>query len=187
MSNKNIIPITKGKKKKKSLMEKTFDAIIDFDYKKMATNVAVDVIVPSLYRVVTDSIDLMFHREPRRDRYYDRNARVTPYISYNDYSSRRNLDSNRRIEESVNRVLTGDEYEVTLSSRKEASDVLTRMFEIADSYEGIVSVSEYYQLVNVRHSFTDERYGWTENLLRRARIIQVSDGWIIKLPRAIAI
>lgn len=40
-------------------------------------------------------------------------------------------------------------------------------------------------LVGITGSYTDNKYGWTN--IRNAEIVHVRDGWMIKMPRAVAI
>ena len=49
----------------------------------------------------------------------------------------------------------------------------------------IVTVSEYYGIIQQPTTYTDERYGW--NNLDNARIVRVRDGYMIKLPKALPI
>lgn len=74
--------------------------------------------------------------------------------------------------------------DVILNSRREAEDVLDRMYELLDTYK-VVRVADLYDLVNITGSYTDNNYGWVD--LRTAEIVRVRDGYIIKMPRAIPI
>ena len=66
----------------------------------------------------------------------------------------------------------------------EAEKVLQSMDDLIDTY-GIVSVADYYDLVDVTSQYTDNHYGWTD--IRNARVVRVSDGYMIKLPKALPI
>ena len=73
---------------------------------------------------------------------------------------------------------------IILSSRGEAEDVLMKMDELMDTY-GLVRVADLYDLVGITGNYTDNKYGWTN--IRNAEIVRVRDGYMIKMPRAVAI
>ena len=58
------------------------------------------------------------------------------------------------------------------------------MDELIDQY-GMVSVGDLYDLVGVTGQYTDNNYGWTD--LRTASVVRTRDGYMIKLPRALAL
>ena len=58
------------------------------------------------------------------------------------------------------------------------------MQEIIDTYQ-VVSVADLYDLVGIRGNFTDNKYGWTN--IRNASVEHVRDGYMLKLPKALAI
>ena len=75
------------------------------------------------------------------------------------------------------------EYDdIILDNRGEAEDVLARMDELIDTY-GSVSVGDFYELVGISGNFTDYKYGWSD--IHNASVMRVSDGYMIKLPRAV--
>jgi hypothetical protein len=49
----------------------------------------------------------------------------------------------------------------------------------------MVSVADFYDLVGVDGTYTDNKYGWTN--IRNAYVNRVRDGYVIKLPRAISL
>ena len=62
--------------------------------------------------------------------------------------------------------------------------MLSELLNIIAGYN-LVTVSEYYGIVNQPTRYTDERYGWTN--LDNARVVRVRDGYMIKLPRPLPI
>ena len=70
--------------------------------------------------------------------------------------------------------------EVILASRGEAEDVLDRMRELIAQFD-VVTVEEFYDLVDITANFTDEKYGWDD--LRHALVRHVRGGYMIDLPR----
>jgi len=48
------------------------------------------------------------------------------------------------------------------------------------TYYGVVTVSDYYDLIGVSGQFTDNYWGWTEMGGMRTRAVR--NGWLIELP-----
>lgn len=71
--------------------------------------------------------------------------------------------------------------EYVLNDRHDASHVLVSLTENADAY-GSVSVADYYELIGVASTYTDNNYGWTIDSISRATIIGVRGGYVIKFP-----
>lgn len=73
--------------------------------------------------------------------------------------------------------------EIIIASRAEAEDVLERMYDILNRYEA-VSVRDFYGLLNIEPSYTDEKWGWTE--LRGSSVTRVrTGGYLVELPRPV--
>ena len=70
--------------------------------------------------------------------------------------------------------------EVVFPERADAEEVLLKMRESIASY-GMVSVADFYDLINQRCSFTDQKWGWRD--LRTADVIRVDAGFSIRFPR----
>ena len=127
--------------------------------------------------MVTTGIDMILNGESGMHRKNSSNASKVSYRSYYD-------EVNRRQNNSYNRSSrTGYSYDdIIFDNRGEAEDVLARMDELVATY-GLVRVADLYDLVGITGNFTDNRYGWTD--IRSAKIVIVSDGYMIKLPRAL--
>ena len=141
-----------------------------------------DVLLPSLKKAVTDivkdGIDMIMYGETRGRR---SSSGASSYVSYRDYSRR---DDDRR-DRGVSRTRTGyAPDDITLESRGEAEEVLSRMDELIETY-GVVSVADLYDLIGKTCQYTDNKYGWTN--IRNAEPIRVRDGWLLKLPKALPI
>lgn len=68
-----------------------------------------------------------------------------------------------------------------IEERFDAANVLTTLTDNADRYDS-VSIADYYDLIGVASSFTDNSYGWTVDTIHRASITPVRGGYIIKFP-----
>lgn len=182
MENKNVQKVVSGvaKVKKKSELNKFVNNFISEDATKVGSYLFTDVIVPGIVKIITDSfkdgVDIIFKGASSRG---SRNSGSYPgnYVSYNSYSN----NNTQRRNTSVNNKPVHSPSEITLESRRDAEAVLNQMRDILQQY-GAVTVADLYDSVNLSHSFTDVKYGWTD--LRNADVARDSDGWYIKLPNA---
>lgn len=162
--------------KKKNGIQKLTDVFISEDASKVKSFVLMDVLIPAVKKaisdIVTNGVDMILYGETGRSRRTSSAGR----ISYSKYYDDRRDD---RRYEPISRT-SYDFNDVILESRGEAEEVLSRMDEILDCY-GMVSVSDFYDLVGVTGNYTDVKYGWTN--LRDASVVHARDGYIIKLPR----
>ena len=163
--------------KKKSSFAKFTGKVIQEDGRNVASYIFGEVLIPALKKaisdVVTNGIDMLLYGESGKTK-KSPGSRISYNSIYDGTKSR-----------SVSRYSTVYDYDdVIIDNRGEAEEVLARMDEIIDRY-GVVSVLDFYDLVGITGRHTDNKYGWTD--IRSASIQRVRDGYIIKLPRALAI
>lgn len=169
-----------AKVKKKSELRKFADNFVSEDAGKVGSYLFTDVIVPGLVKIITDSlkdgVDIIFKGASGRN---SRNSGNYPgnYVSYNSFSSNRSTETHKA--QSNKHVHSPSE--ITLPSRRDAEAVLNQMRGILDNY-GVVTIMDLYDSVDISHSFTDAKYGWTD--LRNADVARDGDGWYIKFPPA---
>ena len=167
----------KVRRKKKSEVRKWKDTFISEDAEDVTSYIVMDVIVPTIKNTILDVVSMcLFGDTAKRSRNHNT-------VSYNrDYSSAsRSGRTNRRNSER-------DPYDfddIIFDSRGEAEDVLDHMEEIMASYNGIVTVADFYSLAGVTGTWTDNNYGWTN--LSRATVRRTRDGYIINLPKVLPI
>lgn len=70
--------------------------------------------------------------------------------------------------------------DIVFDNRGDAEVVLDRMIDILEGY-GFVSVSDFYEMIGERHTFADQKWGWSD--LSTARPERGRNGYRIKLPR----
>ena len=180
VEKKEISKVVTGKVvKKKNVGRKLTDMFISEEVNNIKSYVIMDVLVPAVKKaisdIVTNGIDMMLYGETGRTKKTSSGS-----ISYRDY-----YDSNRNRDNRYTASRTRYSYDdIVLDSRTEAEEVLVRMQEIIDTYQ-VVSVADLYDLVGIRGSFTDNKYGWTN--IRNASVEHVRDGYMLKLPKALAI
>ena len=164
------------KSKKKSEMQKIADVFIAEDIHNVKNYIWMDVLVPSIKKamseIVKNGIDMILYGEAGRPR----NTSASSTISYGSCFKRDNAKRD------FTRTRGGYEYgNYLIDNRGEAEDVLSRMDEMMATYK-IVSVADFYDLLGVDGNYTDYKYGWTD--IRSAKIVPTSDGYLIKLPKA---
>lgn len=177
--------ITKGKveKKSKSLGQRMKEEIVSEDSKSVADHLIWNILVPSikdtLVDLVKNGIETLIYggassSNDRGSRYGGR-SHVTTYDSY--YNNRRtyNRAYSRR---------TSDLEDILFESNAEAEKVLLTMCDMLDEYD-FVTRGNFYELVGESTAPSDFRWGWDN--LRSARVERVRNGYIIKMPREVAI
>ena len=159
------------KTKKKSGLSKVFKNLVSEDAKDIKTYLVGDIIVPTIKKTISDTVDMILFGGSRRSR---SNVSKISYRSF--YDEPRTRD----IRESTPTV--GYSYDdIILASRGDAEEVLSQMNDLIDTYS-IVSVADLYDLVVITVNYTDNKYGWTN--LRNAEVVRTRDGYALKLPRA---
>jgi hypothetical protein len=176
---KKVEKIVSGsvKSKKKSGFQKITDVFIPEDVDNVKSYIFEDIVVPAVKDVILDAVRAFLGVNGRSNR-SSTNASKVSYRKYYDDNARRDTSG-------TTRTRSGYEYDdIILDNRGEAEDVLSRMDELISTY-GVVSVADFYDLVGITGNYTDNKYGWTD--IRTANIVRVRDGYMIKLPRALAL
>ena len=154
------------------------------DVKTVGGHVLDSVIVPSLQKILSDivkgGIDYLIYGSKG-----SRSNSGPGIISYSNYYNRNGVIGAPTYTNPINgnsqRPSTlYSVNEVVFPERADAEEVLLKMRESISSY-GMVSVADFYDLINQRCSFTDQKWGWRD--LRTADVIRVDDGFSIRFPR----
>lgn len=166
--------------RKKSGFDKLKSELISEDAKNIKSYVFGEVLIPAIKKaisdIVTDGIDILLYGGTHKG---GGRRSIADKVSYRSY-----YDNNYDRRNSGRRLAVYDYDNIILSSRGEAEDVLMKMDELMDTY-GLVRVADLYDLVGITGNYTDNKYGWTN--IRNAEIVRVRDGYMIKMPRAVAI
>lgn len=162
---------TPVKVKKKNGFSKMIGNFIAEDARDIKSYLVSDVIVPTIKKTISDTVDTILFGGSRKNR------SVAGRVSYRSYYDD---PRSRDIREPITSVSYGYE-DITIGSRGEAEEVLSRLNELIDTYQ-IASVADLYDLVGLTGDYTDNKYGWTN--LSMADVVRVRDGYKLKLPRA---
>lgn len=163
------------KMKKKGGFGKFFKNIVSDDAKDIKTYLVSDIVVPTIKKTISDTVDMILFGGSRKNR------SVASRVSYRSYYDE---PRTRDARESAPAPSVVGYDDITLASRGDAEEVLSRMNELIDLYQ-IVSVADLYDLVGLARNYTDNKYGWTN--LRDAEVVRVRDGYKLDLPRPLPI
>ena len=157
--------------------------LISEDAANVKSYVLMDVLVPAIKKaisdIVTDGIDMILYGESRGGRKSSSGGRVS-YRSYYDDRDRRDRDRDR--ERSSNSRFDYDD--IVFETRGDAEFTKDQMNDILDTY-GMVTVSDMYEIARLTPPYTASRYGWFN--IRTAEVVRVRNGYVLKLPKAMAI
>lgn len=162
--------------RKKTGLKKFIGSFVTEDAPKIKEFILIDVIVPSIKRAISDTIDMALYGESRSRKSSTSGSRV----SYRDYYNRRDRDERPRASRSA------FDYEDPLfNNRGDAEMVLSQMEDIIERY-GFAKIADLYDLAGITiTNYCANNYGWTD--LHSARVVRESDGYIIELPKAMPI
>lgn len=176
--------VTNAKVKKESSLASKFFAQ---DLKSTGKGVTNDILIPGVKNLVVNvlkkAVDYMFLGSfaPSNNSYvnyggvYNTTARNVSYApGFNPTTYGTTPVASRPTIYAVNEVVFPD--------RGQAEEVLARMTEIIKSY-GMVSVRDFYDLINQNANHTDNKYGWRD--LSSAMVVRGSDGYRIQFPKVI--
>lgn len=176
---KEIKKVTHGvaKVKKKSGLTKFTDIFIQDDIENVKSFIITDVLIPTGKKLISDIVNSILYPGGGGNRNNNAASKVH-YTSYNSISANRDPHYSSPVRR------TYDYDTLSFATRADAEAVLMGMDEILNQYN-VVSVADFYDLAGASGTYTDNKYGWTD--IRSAHIERVRDGYIIRLPRAMAI
>ena len=164
--------------KKKGGFRKFADTFAAEDMSKVRNSILIDVIVPTVKKIIVDIVDVALYGEKGHGRPTSNVSKVS-YGNY--YNNPRQATEPRR--SMYNSVY--DEEDLILASRGEAELVLTSMIDTIDRY-GFATIADLYDLVGrTNNNHCANNYGWTD--LHTAEVRRVREGYILKLPKALPI
>lgn len=167
------------KTKKKSEFRKFLDVFVPEDVESVKDYIIMDVVVPSIKKAISDTVDTVLFGETRSA---PSKSGAASKVSYRSFYDKKNDDRHERY--SGSRMRSGYDYEdIIFDSRGEAEQVLMLMDEIVSEYS-MVRVADLYDLVGISSSFTDNNYGWTN--IKNASVNRTRDGgYILKMPKVL--
>ena len=183
VQEKKVEKVIEGtvKTKKKPLGRKFVETFLNDDIESVKSYIIFDVLIPGVKdtfrELVNNGLVMLLYGEAR----YSSKKKNHTYVSYSGFSSPQTRPKDNSYRRS--RTMT-DFQDLIFESRGEAEEVLTNLLDLIADY-GVASVADLYDLVGITGPFTDNKYGWTD--LRTASVSRTREGYIINLPKAIAI
>lgn len=169
--------VANGRRRKKTIFEKIFNQ----DIRNIVSYLWGDILLPAakntLLDMIEDGAEMSILGTVRRR---GRRSNSSTYISYDQIGQDRRDRRDRG--EPVRKSNEPDQ--ILLDTKQEAEEVVSRLYDLFDTYQ-IVSLADYYDLVGATSEFTDNKWGWDS--LKGTRILRVRDGYIIDLPKMIAL
>lgn len=177
------------KLKKKGFGRKVADLFVGEDVDNVAEYVIHDVLVPSAKNMISDmvsgGIEMLMFGESRGGR--TRRDRGSSYVSYNQKTRGVSTHNDRRSvvgREDVRARNSQRMDDIIFETRGDAEQALSALADLVDDY-GSASMNDLYDIIGQTGSYTDVHYGWDN--LARATVHRVREGYLLELPKVIAI
>lgn len=180
--------VVKGQviRKKKPLRSRLSEVFVEENVDSVGSYLVMDVLIPAAKNLIADMVGEGIQRvlfgegssgysrpHSSSSRGYTSYSSISkPSYSSSGPSSRREVTRHTRATHSFDDII--------LPTRGEAETVLDRMLGRLDQYD-LVTVSDFYDFLDVTSQPTDENWGWTE-LRGLCRIKRVPQGYLIQLP-----
>ncbi|HVI79595.1 MAG TPA: hypothetical protein VM715_15800 [Candidatus Acidoferrum sp.] len=171
-----------AKQRKRGLGRQFKETFIEGSARMAIDYMILEVVVPAIQDTLIDALQGGVERLFRGERTRRRGTTPTTYsnighVNYQGMSSRPPQTSRTLSRQSRARHDFG---EIELQSRRDAEDVIDRMFDVLSRY-GSVTVATLYELTGIQTSHTDEKWGWTS--LTGAKAISQRNGrYLLDLP-----
>lgn len=186
-----LAPVTSAqtRERKHGIGRKIKGAFFGGNAREAAADTVVEVIVPEirdvLYNALTNTIDRMiFGDRAVGRRPTGRSVATSQATGHVNYAGMSTTAAPKQQTRTLSRQARArhDFHEILIDTRQAATEVLDRMYDIM-SKDGMVSVADLYDLVNVEPSHVDMKWGWTS--LRGARAVRTPKGsFRLELPEA---
>lgn len=162
-----------------------------------------DLVVPgiqdlttNLFQTVTDvfmeTVKTIIYGDDRPT-YIDKRGGRTDYSAISSKKSGRSYGSLTRsggVESSGGRMTRSSGFtNYAVPSRFDIDVIERKMYAIANDFDGFVSIASYYDILiedfgaDIEASYMDEKWGWFESDLDKAKPRRVREGWLYDLPR----
>lgn len=175
--------------RKKGLGKRITETFTGDDARSVGEYVLFDVIIPAAKTMISDAVGQGVERalfgDVRRPR--SSGGSRPGYTSYNRIHQSSPSGAMRAFEPDGPRPglskrarATHDFGEVVLPDRGKAEVVLERLGDTLDVY-GVATVTDFYDLVGISGSYTDDKWGWYD--LRGARVVRDRVGYLVDLPQ----
>ena len=172
-------------KVKKNEIRKFTDIFVQEDMNVVKEYVINDLIIPYTKNLIGDifhnTVDMVLFGSSGGRRSRSGRKSDVGHVSYRSYYDEQRNERSRQ--STYNSRFSYDD--ISFEYRQDAEAVLEQMKDIIDTYD-LVRVLDLYDLAGYGPApHTANNYGWTN--LSRAYVDHTRDGYIIKLPKAVAL
>lgn len=182
---KKITPVVEGSvtTKKPGLGRMFVQTFTGFDARGAMEYVVLDVLIPAAKNMVADAVSqgterMIFGEARSVSRSGPKANAWTPYGKFSTTPSTVKADP---ITMSRQARATHNFDDIVLNNRVDAERVINGLYDLLNEYE-VVSVKDLYSLLGVTSAYTDQSWGWTD--LRGSDIVRITQGYLLKLPKA---
>mgnify|MGYP003101611577 FL=1 len=166
--------------KKKSEARRFLNIFVPDDAENVKSSILGDVIVPGVKAAIADVISIVLFGDTGRIGGRKSGGSRIAYQKY--YDDRRD---DRREYGRPRAAVAYDYDDIIFETRGDADLVLDQLESAIAKYD-VASVADLYDLAGVTcRNYTANRYGWTD--IQAAKVIRTSEGYVIRLPRAVQI
>jgi len=184
---KKILTVVKGPvtRRKKTLGARFLEMFFGEDSKGVGSYVVAEVLIPALKDMIADAVTQGIERKIFGEtrsvsrRTGSRPGAPSNHVNYSRYS-KPSVVVNEPRSIASRRGRLHDFGDIVIGTRAEAEEVLETMFDLIDRYN-MVSVAELKELLGVRNTHVDEKWGWTS--LENASVSRIREGYVLNLPR----
>ena len=166
--------------RKRPWYDRAIHTVFSGDNDTLTNYIVMEVLVPAfrnlIYDVASQGAERALYGESRRGS----GSRSGGYTNYSAPSGR----NPTRPTLSRQARATHDFDDIVLASRVDADEVLNALSEMIELYNQ-ATVADLYDLVGVTTDFTDNAWGWRD--LRTATVRPIRGGYLLNLPRTIAL
>lgn len=166
--------------KQESEVKKIAKQFFSDNAKNVGSHLVTDVLIPGIQKLVSDAIkngiDWILWGTGKKSS----GSSGVGNVSYSSYYNRTPATSYSQPQQTRNDIYSVND--VTFNDRGEAEKVLMSMREQIIRY-GMVSVSDFYDLISYKSNYTDNKYGWRD--LSQAEITRYRDGFAIRFPKIV--
>lgn len=167
------------KTRQKSGLHKAAESFFNEDISSVKSYALYEVFIPGAKKLISEVIKNTADAVFGTGRSSGDRGRSESKISYRKYSDRYDDYPTSRVVRS-----RFDYDDIVFTNRGDAEVVLDKLDDLIHVYK-YARVADLYDFAGHSHPYTYNDYGWTS--LRTAEIVRVSDGWIIKTPKAMPI
>lgn len=168
-------PIAKGKEKKPSLRERLTDSFLAVNGDDIKERVIFDWVIPGIKNILEDVVHMLLFG----DKADPRISRSRGESRFGGVDYRKISEDRRRKDEYIPRSRKRDP-EIVFTTRKEAEEVLVKLYENVDKY-GNVTAKDLYLYADMQPEFPMSNWGWRN--LTGSSVVEVRGGYLLKLPK----